>query len=140
MASKNLAPTEWHRYCERLSKAIRGKQVRVEVIGSALGVQVLARSSSLFGFPYEPKQNTLRSFWMGSITLSKSLPRFPRKKMMTECCWPWRSSIATIGTRSSPWSHPPWNMREFHPCCQRQKTTVACRRRSAEAHVKTLAT
>ncbi|NLS07532.1 DUF5335 family protein [Rhizobium sp. P32RR-XVIII] len=59
MASKTLPPAEWHPYVARLSETIRGKQVRIEVVGPALGVQVLVRSSSILGITYEPKRNTL---------------------------------------------------------------------------------
>lgn len=57
MASKNLPPVEWQPYFERVIETIRGRQVRVEVLGSALGVQVLAKSLSLLGITYEPKRN-----------------------------------------------------------------------------------
>ncbi|MEZ2126212.1 MULTISPECIES: DUF5335 family protein [unclassified Sinorhizobium] len=59
MASRTLPPTEWQSYFARLSETAYGRQARIEVLGSALGAQVIAQSSSLVGITYEPKRNTL---------------------------------------------------------------------------------
>lgn len=59
MVSRTLPPAEWQSYFARLSETVYGRQARIEVLAPALGVQVLARSSSLVGITYEPKRNTL---------------------------------------------------------------------------------
>ena len=59
MTSRVLDKTEWQSYFDTLAKAVQGKQTHIEVIGPALGDQVLAKSVPLLGIAYEPAGDLL---------------------------------------------------------------------------------
>jgi len=59
MNNLNLPRKEWKDYCDRSSKKLSGKNIRVEVISIGLGDQILAKSLPLLGITYDPKDDVL---------------------------------------------------------------------------------
>lgn len=59
MPSRALPKEEWQAYCDRISKAMTGTRVHMEVAGLALGDQVAAKWLRLFGITYDPKNDLL---------------------------------------------------------------------------------
>ena len=59
MSTRTLAKTDWHAYCDSLSKALAGQRAHIEVGGLRLGSQVAVKSLPLYGITYEPKGETL---------------------------------------------------------------------------------
>ena len=59
MASRVLDKAEWHSYFDKLAKVVQAKQTHIEVIGPAMGDQVLAKSVPLLGIAYEPAADLL---------------------------------------------------------------------------------
>jgi hypothetical protein len=54
-----LSKADWPAYFSRLGKAVEGRTIKIEVLGEALGDQILVRSASLIGATYEPKEDAL---------------------------------------------------------------------------------
>lgn len=54
-----LSRTLWQGYLDRLSAALLGKQVEIEVTGLSLGAQVDAEWIPLIGISYDPKNDLL---------------------------------------------------------------------------------
>ncbi|WP_025662053.1 DUF5335 family protein [Rhizobium sp. IBUN] len=59
MGVKVLPKSEWAAYFSRLHKEVKGKEIKVEVLGATIGDQVLVRSAPLLGATYEPKEDAL---------------------------------------------------------------------------------
>lgn len=59
MGARVLAKPEWATFFSRLHKEVEGKEIRIEVLGPAIGDQVLVNSAHLLGATYEPKQDFL---------------------------------------------------------------------------------
>jgi len=52
-----LSPQQWQRYLDRLSAALTGVQIEIEVTGLGLGAQVQADWIPLLGVSYDPKND-----------------------------------------------------------------------------------
>ncbi|NLS08249.1 DUF5335 family protein [Rhizobium sp. P32RR-XVIII] len=59
MGARVLAKSEWAPYFSRLHRVVQGRGIKIEVVGAALGDQVLLESAALLGATYEPRQDTL---------------------------------------------------------------------------------
>lgn len=59
MTSRVLNKSEWHSYFDKIATAVRGKQSHIEVVGPALGDQVLVESAPMLGIAYEPEKELL---------------------------------------------------------------------------------
>jgi hypothetical protein len=59
MATRELARGEWRRYCDRVSKALRGRRAELEVVSLDLGDHVEARWLPLLGVVYDPRADVL---------------------------------------------------------------------------------
>jgi Family of unknown function (DUF5335) len=59
MSTRELARGEWRRYCDRVSKALVGKRVELEVVSLDLGDHVEARWLPILGVVYDPKADVL---------------------------------------------------------------------------------
>jgi uncharacterized protein DUF5335 len=57
MATRKLDKAEWRAYCDRISKALVGKQAEVEVASLRLGSQIAAEWLPLLGVAYDPKDD-----------------------------------------------------------------------------------
>jgi hypothetical protein len=59
MVSRVLPKEEWQTYCDRISKGLTAQRAHIEVAGLALGDQVAAKWSRLFGITYDVKDDLL---------------------------------------------------------------------------------
>lgn len=59
MAPRKLDKTEWRAFCDRISKALVGKEAEIEVVSLALGDQIEAEWLPLLGIAYDPKDDVL---------------------------------------------------------------------------------
>jgi hypothetical protein len=57
MTARKLDKIQWRAFFDDFSKALEGKQARVEVASLALGSQVEADWLPLFGITYDPKDD-----------------------------------------------------------------------------------
>jgi hypothetical protein len=57
MATRKVDKAEWRAYCDRISKALVGKQAEVEVASLTLGSQLAAEWLPLLGIAYDPKDD-----------------------------------------------------------------------------------
>jgi hypothetical protein len=58
MTVRQLPKTDWRSYCDRVSKAMLGKQAQLEVAALPLGDQIAAKWVPLIGITYDPKGDT----------------------------------------------------------------------------------
>ena len=56
---RELARSEWRRYCDRVSKALVGKQAELEVVSLGLGDRVETRWLPLLGLVYDARADCL---------------------------------------------------------------------------------
>lgn len=59
MATRELPRREWREYCDRVSKALAGRRVELEVVSLALGDHVEARWLPLVGLVYDARGDVL---------------------------------------------------------------------------------
>jgi hypothetical protein len=59
MTSRVLDKAEWHSYFDKIANTVQRKQSHIEIIGPALGDQVLVESAPMLGITYEPKEGLL---------------------------------------------------------------------------------
>ncbi len=83
MASRVLDKAEWHSYFDKLAKVVQAKQTHIEVIGPAMGDQVLAKSVPALPTSRPPISWKLRS--KASI-ISFATPSGSRSRKMEISC------------------------------------------------------
>jgi hypothetical protein len=59
MPTRALVRADWRRYCDRVSKAIAGKRVELDVASLELGDQIEARWLPLLGVVFDPRSDVL---------------------------------------------------------------------------------
>jgi hypothetical protein len=59
MAARKLDKSEWRVFCDRMSKALIGKQAEIEIASLALGSQVQGEWLPLIGIAYDPKNDLI---------------------------------------------------------------------------------
>jgi len=59
VGTRALSKTEWHAYCDRISKGLVGKPAQIEVAALALGDQTAAKSLPLLGITYDQKNDLI---------------------------------------------------------------------------------
>ena len=57
MGTRASLKPEWQTYCDRISKELVGKLAEIEVAALALGDQTAAKSLTLLGITYDPKDD-----------------------------------------------------------------------------------
>jgi hypothetical protein len=59
MPTRALVRADWRPYCDRVSKAIAGKRVELDVASLELGDQIEARWLPLLGVVFDPRSDVL---------------------------------------------------------------------------------
>ncbi|NKK70990.1 hypothetical protein GFM13_11500 [Rhizobium leguminosarum bv. viciae] len=62
MKTKTLEEGELYIYFQNLASSLTGRHIKIEIVGSRVGSQILTGSSRLLGITYEPKKKTLEIF------------------------------------------------------------------------------
>ena len=65
MSVRVLARAEWRRYCDRVSKAVAGRSVELDVASLDLGDRVEARWLPLFGVVFDARGDVLEIAFEG---------------------------------------------------------------------------
>jgi hypothetical protein len=65
MATRELARAEWRRFCDRVSKALVGQRVELDIASLELGDRVEARWLPLLGVVYEARGDVLEIVLQG---------------------------------------------------------------------------
>ena len=58
-ARRSVDKAEWKALCDRLSRALEGKEAEIEVMSLALGDQIQAEWLPLLGIAYDPKDDLI---------------------------------------------------------------------------------
>ena len=59
MSTRTLPRAEWRSYCDRLSKAVAGRRVELDVVSLDLGDRLEARWLPLFGIVFDSRSDVL---------------------------------------------------------------------------------
>lgn len=69
---------QWHSFFDRMSKALEGKVVEIEIVGLDLGDQIATSSVPLNGISYESASDTLYVYTEGENNYDHAIPH-PRE-------------------------------------------------------------
>ena len=72
MPLTQLGRTQWQAYFDRVSKAIAGKRVEIQVTGLGLGDQIDVEWLPLIGLSYDPKSDALAVIAEGAEHMIRS--------------------------------------------------------------------